>query len=55
MDENIKEKIRILSSVLDVDDDSKKNKISSSLRLKDPDWFEGNHNDILYIFFYINT
>ncbi|XP_008179152.1 DNA fragmentation factor subunit beta isoform X2 [Acyrthosiphon pisum] len=40
MDENIKEKIRILSSVLDVDDESKKKKISS-LRLRDPDWFQG--------------
>jgi len=44
MDENIKEKIRILSSVLDVDDDNKKKKISS-LRLRDPDWFQGNFND----------
>jgi len=49
MDENIKEKIRILSSILDVDDDNDKKKEISSLRLKDPDWFEGNKIIIMII------
>lgn len=44
MNENIKEKIRILSSVLDVDQSQKDQQIdftACSLRSKDPDWFEG--------------
>ncbi|XP_026820594.1 DNA fragmentation factor subunit beta isoform X2 [Rhopalosiphum maidis] len=39
MDENIKEKIRILSSVLDVDHNKQINLTSCSLRSKDPEWF----------------
>lgn len=49
MDENIKEKIRILSSVLDVDHNKQINLTSCSLRSKDPEWFQGNYNDYLFI------
>jgi len=51
MDENIKEKIRILSSVLDVDNNKQINLTSCSLRSKDPEWFQGNCNDYLSIIY----
>lgn len=41
MNENIKDKIRILSSVLDVDHDQQTDLTAYSLRSKDPDWFQG--------------
>lgn len=44
MTENIKEKIRILSKVLDVDQSQKYQQMdltACSLRSKDPEWFEG--------------
>lgn len=42
MNENIKDKIRILSSVLDIDQNQQTDLTSYSLRSKDPDWFQGN-------------
>jgi len=41
MNENIKEKIRILSSVLDVDQSQLIDFTAYSLRSKDPEWFQG--------------
>jgi len=41
MNENIKEKIRILSSVLDVDQNQLIDFTACSLRSKDPEWFQG--------------
>lgn len=41
MNENIKEKIRILSSVLDVDQNQLIDFTAYSLRSKDPEWFQG--------------
>lgn len=41
MNENVKEKIRILSSVLDVDQNQQTNLVTCSLRSKDPNWFQG--------------
>lgn len=52
MDENIKEKIRILSTVLDEDENNKKKNISS-LRLRDPEWFQGNYNDYYFSITYV--
>lgn len=44
MSENIKEKIRILSSILDVNQNQQNNFTTCSLRSKDPDWFQGRYN-----------
>lgn len=41
MDENLKEKIRVLSSILDVDQNQQANLTLCSLRSKDPEWFQG--------------
>lgn len=41
MNENVKEKIRILSSVLDEDQNQQINLVACSLRSKDPEWFQG--------------
>lgn len=41
IDENVKEKIRILSSVLETDENKHTDLTSFSLRSKDPEWFQG--------------
>lgn len=49
IDENIKEKIRILSSVLEIDENKHADLTSFSLKSKDPEWFQGMINlNILY-------
>lgn len=41
MNENVKEKIRILSSVLNEDQNQHVNLVACSLKSKDPEWFQG--------------